>query len=212
MAKAAPARLRGLIERRLDEAAVAYERDRYQDALRILRSLPSEARDLAAVRELRGLTFYRLGRWQEALRELRAFSSLTGSIDQLPVVADSERALGHHDRVADIWSEIRRSGTSSEVLVEGRLVMAGSLADRGKFQAAIALLGPTALRRVSKPHERHIRQWYLLGDLYERIGDVPRARAMFEKVVAGDPETSDAVERLSSLSAERRPSRAKGRR
>ena len=212
VASAAPARLRAQIERRLAEAAAAYERDRYQDALRILRSLPHESSNIGAVRELRGLTFYRLGRWSEALRELRAFVVLTGSIDQHPVIADSERALGHHDRVAAIWSEIRQSGTSSDVLAEGRLVMAGSLADRGMYKEAIALLGPATLRKVAKPHERHIRQWYLLGDLYERTGDVPRARGLFKRVVDADPETSDAVERLSSLSAPSRRSAPKRRR
>ena len=209
VASAAPARLRAQIEGRLVEAAAAYERDRYQDALRILRSLPHESSNIGAVRELRGLTLYRLGRWSEALRELRAFVELTGSVDQHPVIADSERALGHHDRVATIWSEIRQSGTSSDVLTEGRLVMAGSLADRGMYKEAIALLGPATLRKVSKPHERHIRQWYLLGDLYERTGDVPRARELFQRVVDADPETSDAVERLSSLSTPSRRSAPK---
>jgi Tetratricopeptide repeat len=204
VAHATQSRLRGRTERRLGEAAAAYERDRYQDTLSILRSLPQDAASIGAVRELRGLTFYRLGRWKEALRELRGFAELTGSVDQHPVMADSERALGHHDRVADIWADIRRSGASSDVLVEGRLVMAGSLADRGKFKEAIALLGPASLRKVTKPHERHIRQWYMLGDLYERTGDVPRAREMFQRVVDADPETSDAVERLSALSAPNR--------
>lgn len=128
------------------------------------------------------------------------------------MIADAERALGHHDRVAELWSEIRRSGTSSDVLAEGRMVMAGSLADRGLVKEAIALLGPATLRKVTKPHERHIRQWYLLGDLYERTGDVPRAREMFQRVVDADPETSDAVERLSALSAPSRRRATKQRR
>jgi hypothetical protein len=204
VARATPARLRATTERRLADAAGAYERDRYQDALSILRSLPQDAASIDAVRELRGLTFYRLGRWKEALRELRGFAELTGSVDQHPVIADSERALGHHDRVADIWTEIRRSGASSDVVAEGRLVMAGSLADRGKLKEAIALLGPASLNKVRKPRERHVRQWYLLGDLYERTGDVPRAREMFQRVVDADADTSDAVERLSALSAPRR--------
>jgi tetratricopeptide (TPR) repeat protein len=209
---AIPPRLRSVVDRHLSGAADAYARDRYQEALRLLGTLPPEAANVASVRELRGLTFYRLGRWKEALRELRAFSELTGSVDQFPVVADVERALGHHDRVAEIWSEIRRSGTSTDVLAEGRIVMAGSLADRGLVKEAIALLGPTTLRKVTKPHERHVRQWYLLGDLYERAADVPRAREMFQRVVDADPETSDAVERLAALSGPARRSAKKKRR
>ena len=102
---------------------------------------PDATPGVAAVRELCGLTLYRLGNWKAALRELRAFGDLTGSADQLPVVADCERALGRHARVAEIWSELRSAGAGSDVLAEGRLVMAGSLADRGRIDEAIALLG-----------------------------------------------------------------------
>ena len=56
-----------------------------------------------------------------------------------------------------------------------------------------------AARNVRGPHERHVRQWYMLADLYERAGDVPRARELFGRVVAADPELSDAAERLAGL-------------
>ena len=124
---------------------------------------------------------------------------MTGSVDQYPVLADCERALGHHARVAEIWAELRTAGAGSDVIAEGRLVMAGSLADRGRIDEAIALLGAAA-RNVRGPHERHVRQWYMLAaDLYERAGDVPRARELFGRVVAADPELSDAAERLAGL-------------
>ena len=77
--------------------------------------------------------------------------------------------------------------------------MAGSLADRGRIEEAIALLGPAASRHVRRPHERHVRQWYMLADLYERSGDIPRARELFARVVAAEPELSDAAERLAGL-------------
>ncbi|MGD0742453.1 MAG: tetratricopeptide repeat protein [Acidimicrobiales bacterium] len=187
------------LEARLAEAARAYERDRYYEAQAILREMARATPGVAAVRELCGLTLYRLGNWKAALRELRAFGDLTGSADQLPVVADCERALGRHARVTEIWSELRSAGAGSDVLAEGRLVMAGSLADRGRIDEAIALLAPAASRNVRGPHERHVRQWYLLADLYERSGDVPRAREFFQRVVRTDPELSDAAERLAGL-------------
>jgi tetratricopeptide (TPR) repeat protein len=191
-------RLAAHLEARLADAARAYERDRYYDALSILRELARSAPGVAAVRELYGLTLYRLDNWKGALRELRTFSELTGSVDQYPVAADCERALGHHDRVAEIWSDLRQAGASSDVVSEGRLVMAGSLADRGRIDEAIALVRPAA-RHVHRPQERHVRQWYLLADLYERSGDIPRARELFGRVVAADPELSDAAERLAAL-------------
>jgi len=199
LGSAVPARFLARVELRLADASRAYSRDRYPEALTILRELVRTTPRVAAVRELYGLTFYRLGRWKEAIRELTTFYELTESVDQHPVLADCERALRNHDRVNELWNELRQNGAGSDVLAEGRLVMAGSLADRGQIADAIALLTPHASRSVRKPHERHLRQWYALADLYERSGDVPRARELFRRVVDADSELSDALERLASL-------------
>ena len=187
------------LEARLAEAARAYERERYGDALSLLRDLARTLPAVASVRELYGLTLYRLGRWKDALRELQAFVELSGSVDQHPVLADCERALGHHDRAEVLWAELRTAGAGSDVLAEGRLVMAGSLADRGRLADAIVLVEPAARKAVRKPLDRHIRQWYALGDLYERSGDLLRARELFRRVVDADPDLSDATERLANL-------------
>jgi len=197
--QAASARDVARIELRLADAARAYERERYTDALPTLRDLAKAAPGASSVRELLGLTYYRVGRWRDAIRELQAFVELTGSVDQHPVLADCERALGNHDAVEEIFAELRRTGAGSDVLAEGRLVMAGSLADRGRLSEAIELLLPAVNRPVRRPLDRHLRQWYAIGDLYERSGDLPRAREYFMKVVAADPEMSNVVERLASL-------------
>ena len=187
------------LEARIADAARAYGRDRYPEALSNLRELARTVPHVSAVRELLGLTYYRMGRWKEAIRELEAFGEITGSVEQLPVIADCHRALGRHAKVVEIWGELRQAGAGSDVLAEGRLVMAGALADRGELQEAIALVEPAASRPVRKPLDRHVRQWYALADLYERSGDVPRAREMFRKVAAADPEMANVIERLSNL-------------
>jgi hypothetical protein len=184
---------------RLSDAARAYEADRYREAIAILRGLVRIAPDAPSVRELYGLSLYRIGRWKDALRELRAFQELTASLDQHPVAADCERALGRHDRVEELWAELRRTGVSSDLLAEGRLVMAGSLADRGEIARAIELLAPAASSDLRHPEMRHVRQWYALADLYERAGDLPQARELFRRVVRADAELSDAPERLAGL-------------
>lgn len=186
------------IERRLGIATRAYERDRYREALTELRVLVRLAPEVGAVRELYGLTLYRLGRWREAARELRVFHDLTGSFDQLPVIADCERALGHDKAVLAAWDELRHAGVDREVLVEGRLVVAGMLADRGDLEGAIALLGPGG-KSLRHPDTCHLRQWYALGDLYERAGDLPRARELFERVASFAPELFDVEDRLAAL-------------
>ena len=64
---------------------------------------------------------------------------------------------------------------------------------------------PGASKALRNPSERHVRQWYLLADLYERAGDVPKAREYFERVFRTDPEAYDVAERLRGLGPERRP-------
>ena len=186
------------LEQRLAEATRAYERDRYQDALRILRPLADMAPGAPAVRELYGLTLYRLGRWRDAVRELTAFHQLSGSFDQHPVLADCRRALKQYRMVDKLWEELRQASPAPEVVAEGRLVVAGSLADRGDLGAAIAVLERHA-RSLAHPRLHHLRTWYALGDLYERAGDLPRARDLFRRVLEQDPELFDVAERLSLL-------------
>src|SRR6202042_1109373 len=120
-------------------------------------------------------------------------------------------APGKPKKVADLWTELRQSSPEPDVLAEGRIVAAASLAETGDLQGAIAMLATAgASKALRNPSNRHIRQWYLLGDLYERAGDVPRAREMFERIVRADPEAYDVVERLSGLGPIR-PSRSRGR-
>jgi hypothetical protein len=79
-------------------------------------------------------------------------------------------------------------------------VAAASLADGGDLSGAIGLLsGAGVARALRNPADRHLRQWYVLADLYERAGDLPRARQLFGRVVEADPEAYDAAERLDQL-------------
>ncbi|HLX88489.1 MAG TPA: hypothetical protein VKR22_08575 [Acidimicrobiales bacterium] len=186
---------------RMAAAMRAYERDRYQDAWRISRLVAERAPESAAARELHGLVSYRLGRWREAIRHLEATRALSGDDpSQLPVLMDCHRALGHHRRVEGLWSELREASPDADVLTEGRLVYASDMADRGDLGSAVALLQTAgASRRLRHPAERHIRQWYVLADLFERAGDLPRARELFARVAEADPELADAPARLAAL-------------
>ena len=120
------------LEARLKEAAKAFERGRYPDARRMLRPLVNEAPGIASARELLGLTHYRLGQWNAAIKELEAFRSLTGSTEQHPVLADCYRAQKRWARVDELWEDLRAASPSADLVAEGRIVVAGSLADRGR--------------------------------------------------------------------------------
>lgn len=197
--RSADGRRVGALERRVTLAAQAYERDRYKEALSAIRPVVEQAPESVAARELYGLVLYRLGRWRFAARELRHVHEATGSLDQHPVIADCERAMGHLDRVEELWGELRRGGVDRDVLVEGRLVMAGALADAGRIGEAIDLLRPA--ERAARRHADVplIREWYALADLYEAAGELPRARELFQRVARQAPDLLDAPERLRAL-------------
>jgi tetratricopeptide (TPR) repeat protein len=188
----------GKLAARIADATYAYERERYQDARRILRSIVDEVPGSAAVRELFGLVLYRTGQWTQAVGHLEAYRQLSGSLDQHPVLADCYRALRRYESAEAIWEELKAASPSGELVAEGRIVAAGCRADQGDLAGAIAIL-ERAGRRVSHPQERHLRQWYALADLHERAGDLPRARELFIRVAAVDPDAFDVRQRVRAL-------------
>lgn len=198
-ARAAGPAWAGRVQDRLHDAARAYERERYHDARKLLVPLAQRAPGSLAVRELLGLTWYRLERWKEAVKELEVVELLGGgTIEHHPVLMDCHRALQHHDRVVELWDELRRGGPGVDVLIEGRIVLAGALADQGKVREAIELLeqGPVGVRKAK---DHHLRLWYALASMYERAGDVPRARQLFGQVLDAAPDFADAAERYDGL-------------
>jgi hypothetical protein len=183
---------------RIADATYAYEKERYQEARRVLRTLAEEVPESAAVRELYGLVLYRTGQWSAAAKQLEAFREMSGSYDQHPVLADCYRALRRYDEADEVWNDLREASPSGDLVAEGRIVAAGCKADRGDLAGAITML-EKASRKVAKPQERHLRQWYALADLYERAGDVPRARDLFNRVASIDPDAFDVRGRLRAL-------------
>ncbi|HEX2046348.1 MAG TPA: tetratricopeptide repeat protein [Acidimicrobiales bacterium] len=187
------------VERKLAQAADAFERDHLPDALRILRPLSKDAPGVPAVRELTGLALYGTGQWAAAAKELEAFRSLTSSVEQHPVLADCYRALKRYPKVVELWDELREASPSAALVTEGRIVAAGALADQGDVKGAIRLLERGPVRPAGRTGMHHARLWYALADLYERAGDAPKARELFARVVAVEPDLADAAERLAAL-------------
>jgi tetratricopeptide (TPR) repeat protein len=184
---------------RLTEAADAFARDHERDAVRILTPLRDQLPESPTVRELLGLSLYRLGRWAAAVKELDTYHRLTGEVDQHPVLMDCERARGNYDRVDELWRELADVSPSGALMTEGRIVLAGSLAERGRLDEAVAMLEQRA-GNVKKVRDDHLRLWYALADLQERVGNVPRARILFEQVRRHDAGFADVAERLAALS------------
>jgi tetratricopeptide (TPR) repeat protein len=199
-ADTATAHHREVLVSKMTDAVAAYERGRYQEAARVGKQVANETPSVAAVRQLVGLAAYRCGRWREAITQLEAYGQLTDDVDHMPALMDCNRALGKPRKVADLWADLRRRSPGPDVLAEARMVAAGMLADRGDLDGAISLLSAAGVgKALRNPSDRHLRQWYALGDLYERAGDLPRARELFERVARADPDAYDVADRLAAL-------------
>ncbi|MFY9783327.1 MAG: tetratricopeptide repeat protein [Acidimicrobiales bacterium] len=186
----------------LTRAAEAYDRKRYEEALRLGRVVADATPGVAAVRELTGLAAYRAERWSMSKIHLRAYFTISGDSEHLPLVMDADRANRRYRAVEKTFEELLESEPSPEVLAEGRIVMAATLADQRRYEEAIELLTRAgATKNLRNPSYRHVRLWYALADVYDRAGDTTAAREMFSRVVLAEPEAYDAAARLSELGA-----------
>ena len=162
-----------------------------------------EARRLAArvgiVRETTGIAAYRAGHWAEALAELRAARRLTGRTSYLPMIADSERALGRIDRALGVIAESTRHKLDRATEVELHIVESGIRRDQGLADAAVVVLQLPELKdRRTKPWSA--RLFYAYADALLDAGRTEQAREWFARAAAADhDEQTDAAERFDDL-------------
>jgi tetratricopeptide (TPR) repeat protein len=162
-----------------------------------------EARRLAArvgvVRETSGIAAYRAGKWADALTELRAARRLTGRTSYLPLMADSERALGRLDRALELVTGPQARDVDPATAIELRIVESGIRRDQGLPEAAVAALQvPELNRRRAGPGSA--RLYYAYADALLDAGREEEARDWFGRAAAADPDgDTDAAERFEEL-------------
>jgi tetratricopeptide (TPR) repeat protein len=161
------------------------------------------ARRLAArvgvVREASGIAAYRMGRWAEALSEFRAARRMTGSDDYVPLMADSERALGREDRALALIREVDTSRLDRGTQIELRIVESGIRRDQGLAEAAVVVL------QVPELTSGRLRPWsarlfYAYAEALLAAGREDEARDAFARASDADTDgETDAAERLDEL-------------
>jgi tetratricopeptide (TPR) repeat protein len=161
------------------------------------------ARRLAArvgiVRETTGIAAYRAGEWADALTELRAARRLTGRESYLPLMADSERALGRLDRALDLVTGPQARGLDRATTIELRIVESGIRRDQGLPDAAVvALQVPELTDGRTRPESA--RLFYAYADALLDAGREEEATDWFARAAAADREgVTDAADRLEEL-------------
>ena len=161
------------------------------------------ARRLAArvglVREASGIAAYRAGEWAEALTELRAARRLTGRGSYLPLMADSERALGRLDRALELVTGPESRDLDQATAIELRIVQSGIRRDQGLPEAALAALQIPELTN-GRAGPESARLFYAYADALLDAGREDEARDWFGRAAAADTDgTTDAAERFEEL-------------
>ena len=177
----------------------AFEKGRYQDAKRIIIPITRECEGVHLIHEIAGLSLYRLGQWRDAADHLeKARATMPASTLNHPVLADCYRALMRYEKVDELWKELKDASPDPAIVAEGRIVAASAQADKGDIQNAVRIMQQTK-KDPAKVREHHLREWYVLADLYDRSGDVINAREWFKKIAHNDPDFSDIRDRLSAI-------------
>lgn len=186
------------LSERLAQASEALDRERFQEARRIATAIAKEAPGVSSAHEIVGLASYRLGMYKQAVAALQTAQDLHDNPALLPVIADCQRAQGRWAAVEQVWQELKAASPSQDIMAEGRIVAAGARADQGDLRGALELMEP-ATKRPKVVREFHVRQWYVLGDLYDRVGDPIAARRWFGAVAEYDDDYADVTSRLRGL-------------
>jgi tetratricopeptide (TPR) repeat protein len=162
-----------------------------------------QARSLAArvgvVREVAGIAAYRAGKWADALAELRTARRLTGDASYLPMMADSERALGRLDRALALIDEPAAREADRATQIELLIVTSGIRRDQGRPAAAVAALQvPELTDGRWRPWTARLR--YAYADALLDAGREEEAREWFGRAAAADrAEETDAASRYEEL-------------
>ena len=170
-----------------------------QAALEQARAARALGARVAVVREAVGETAYAAGEWAEAIAELRTARRMTGDDSALPLLADSERALGRPDRALRLARSPEAQGLPLATRVEMAIVEAGARRDLGQVEAALVTLHRAGLDR-RRIEAWSPRLWYAYADTLLAAGRTDEARDWFVAAASADPESeTDAAERVLEL-------------
>jgi len=191
-----PGDLAEAVARFLVAASLAEDPERGYEYAQAARRLAGR---VGIVRETSGIAAYRAGKWAEALAELRAARRLNGDGSYLPLMADSERALGRLDRALDLVTGPETRGLSRDAQIELRIVESGIRRDQGFPEAAVvALQIPELTDGQHRPGAA--RLFYAYADALIDAGREDEARYWLGRAAAADTAgETDAAERIDDL-------------
>ncbi|WP_436326262.1 hypothetical protein [Brevibacterium sp. FAM 27836] len=139
---------------------------------------------VAVVREALGIAAYYVERYDEAVRELRTHRRISGSNDNIALIADGERGRGKPEKAIELLKQSEELDLDNDARTELVIVAAGAKSDLGDIAGARRLI--EAEDFTQKPS-----------------GALVRLMAAYAEVlrIDGEPELADKYEELSRRTA-----------
>ncbi|NUS71798.1 MAG: hypothetical protein HOQ05_00165 [Corynebacteriales bacterium] len=158
-----------------------------------------KASRLAVAREAAGVAAYHAGEWKIALSELRTARRMTGTDVYVPMIVDCERALGRLEKAQESARDALSGKVSATVKAELTIILAGMARDAGQLKEAADIV--LSANPAQGPKEDYVaRLRYVLGDIYEELGEREQARTWFERAADVDLHgITDAGDRVLEL-------------
>ncbi|UYQ78589.1 hypothetical protein OF385_05450 [Glutamicibacter sp. JL.03c] len=137
---------------------------------------------VAVVREAVGIAAYHAGKYADALRELRTHRRISGSDYNLPLIADSLRALGRPEKAIELAHSEESANLEAAVKVEMQIVAAGAYGDQGKLNEALAELESLEQLNFNRAFSFSPRLFTAYADLLSAAGRAEDAKRWNQQV------------------------------
>ncbi|QIV88095.1 tetratricopeptide repeat protein [Glutamicibacter mishrai] len=137
---------------------------------------------VAVVREAVGIAAYHAGKYADALRELRTHRRISGSDYNLPLIADSLRALGRPEKAIELAHSEESANLEAAVKVEMQIVAAGAYGDQGKLDEALAELESLEQLNFNRAFSFSPRLFTAYADLLSAAGRSEDAKRWNQQV------------------------------
>jgi tetratricopeptide (TPR) repeat protein len=194
-----PRDLADLVARHLAAAQRAQQEGDAETAYQHAHAARTLAPRIGVIRETSGVAAYLAGRWAEALAELRAARRMTGRSNLLPMMADSERALGRPERALALVTGPDAKAADRAVQIELLIVESGIRRDMGASDTAVVTLQVPELTD-GRQRPWSARLYYGYADALLDAGRVDEARDWFARAAAADTaDETDAASRFDEL-------------
>ncbi|MFC9444582.1 hypothetical protein, partial [Brevibacterium sp. NPDC056947] len=136
------------------------------------------------VREALGIAAYHVEKYDEAVRELRTHRRISGSNENIALIADAERGRGKPEKALELLDWAKDADLDNDTRTELVIVAAGAKSDQGDLAAA---------RRLIEAEDFTQRPTGALVRLMAAYADVLRLH--------GETELADKYEELSRRTA-----------